>query len=905
MVSRKVLIIDENHEMRTQLRTLLPKGNYEIQEAGDGEEGLSLIYQEGALIRFIILEVNLPQLNGWDLIERTQGDRTLERIPMVLIGRNATPPEGLALDSRPIVLLQKPFSKGQLKAAVKSAVHQAKALKTADRLEQPSDSAPTPSTPSEEVMAMPAAPTEEINAPSDSLDFDFDLPETPLESSSLPLDSVVLPPEVPLTEPETPDFDDPDNPFGELEQFGDFMAQLPQEFSQFGSELAPDELAELADLARRSLDLEFGSDQDSEDDDPNVTPLDNYTTSEEDTGAIPAPPPDSPFLTSPPLSDSTATSGEFANPFAGNDQSLSTPSLDEIPDDLFSPFDGENDVLDLDEVGSEFLNFPLTNELVSDKDSAQEQGGTGGNLGAANDLNLDAIDLDQTVLEDQQPLPADFLNLPREEEESESSRRKTGIGISFDADGVEVDFGNVNIDSVQIESTEGFSLSPEEEEETEESYGVHDIVLEEDTQTNRQGTLIQSQVTLGGLDDLMMRWQSAIEAERLGALKDAFNYGEDGYRLVINAVKEESGIIQETAEKLIIENLKNPQRYLPMVIEQSDWLQMECLHTLVGHTYWVQALTLTPDGRYAVSGSKDSTIKIWDILTGREVRTLVGHESAVLSIAVTPEGDRIVSSSTDDTIKIWEFDSGEEIRTISSDSHKIYALTVSPDGKTVVSASAENTIKPTFDFSLEEMLSRLPMQSVPLVLFILTLLRRTPAIKIWDLDSGEEKGSLMGYSRGVTDLVISPKGDRVVSGSRDQTLKIWDLKTGKFLNTLLGHTDEIRSVCITPNGENIISGSRDRTIKIWDLKTGHVLRTLRGHNQSVTSVAISGDGKTIISGSRDNTVKIWDFQTGQYIHTLMGHTDLVRAVAVSSNGKTIVSGGRDNTIKVWKYISHS
>ncbi|MCW6036177.1 response regulator [Spirulina subsalsa FACHB-351] len=887
MVSRKVLIIDENHEMRTQLRTLLPKGNYEIQEAGDGEEGLSLIYQEGALIRFIILEVNLPQLNGWELIERTQGDRTLEHIPMVLIGRNTTPPEGLVLDSRPIVLLEKPFSKGQLKAAVKSAVHQAKALKTASRQEHPPDDTPTPS---EEVMVMPPPPviTEEINTSSDGFDFDFDLPETPLESPPSALDSVVLPPEVPLTEPETPNFDDPDHPFGELEQFGDFMAQFPQELSGFGSELAPDELAELAALARRSLDLEFGS-EDSEDDDPNVTPLDNYTTSEEDTGAVPTPTPDHPFTPSPHLLETDSTPGEFANPFAGDNDSLSAPGLEEIPDDLFSPFDEENDVLDLDEVGSDFADSVLTNEPFSGQD-----------LGDSKALNFNPLDSDQTIVEDQQPLPADFLNLPLEEEEAEESTRKTGIGITFDADGVEVNFGNV-----EIESTEGFSLSPEEEEAEEESYGVHDIVLEEDTQTNRQSTLIQSQVTLGGLDDLMMRWQSAIEAERLGALRDAFNYGEEGYRLVINAVKEESGIIQETAEKLIIENLKNPQRYLPMVIEQSDWLQMECIHTLVGHTYWVQALTLTPDGRYAVSGSKDSTIRIWDILTGREVRTLVGHESAVLSIAVTPEGDRIVSSSTDDTIKIWEFDSGEEIRTISSDSHKIYALTVSPDGKTVVSASAENTIKPTFDFSLEEMLSRLPMQSVPLVLFILTLLRRTPAIKIWDLDSGEEKGSLMGYSRGVTDLVISPKGDRVVSGSRDQTLKIWDLKSGKFLNTLLGHTDEIRSVCITPNGENIISGSRDRTIKIWDLKTGHVLRTLRGHNQSVTSVAISGDGKTIISGSRDNTVKIWDFQTGQYIHTLMGHTDLVRAVAVSSNGKTIVSGGRDNTIKVWKYISHS
>jgi predicted nucleic acid-binding Zn ribbon protein len=78
------------------------------------------------------------------------------------------------------------------------------------------------------------------------------------------------------------------------------------------------------------------------------------------------------------------------------------------------------------------------------------------------------------------------------------------------------------------------------------------------------------------------------------------------------------------------------------------------LRTLKGHTYRVQSVAYSPDGRRIVSGAMDNTIKIWDAEVWRELRTLKGHTLPVWSVAYSPDGCSIISGSYDKTIKIWD-----------------------------------------------------------------------------------------------------------------------------------------------------------------------------------------------------------------------------------------------------------
>ena len=291
------------------------------------------------------------------------------------------------------------------------------------------------------------------------------------------------------------------------------------------------------------------------------------------------------------------------------------------------------------------------------------------------------------------------------------------------------------------------------------------------------------------------------------------------------------------------------------------------VHTLT-HSDQISSFAISPDWQTLVSGSGDSTIKIWQLSTGRELRTLTGHSNSVFSLAISPDGETLVSGSVDNTIKIWQLSTGRELRTLTGHSRGVDGLTISPDGQTLVSISSDKTIK------------------------------------IWQLSTGREVRTLTGHSLRVNCFAISPDGETLVSASSDKTIKIWQLSTGREVRTLTGHSGRVDCFDISPDWQILVSGSADDTIKIWQLSTGRELRTLTGHSGIVYSVAISPDGQTLVSGSKYGKIKIWQLSTGRELRTLLTEGfGSVYSLAISPDGQTLVSrssGEGDGTIKIWR-----
>jgi hypothetical protein len=89
-------------------------------------------------------------------------------------------------------------------------------------------------------------------------------------------------------------------------------------------------------------------------------------------------------------------------------------------------------------------------------------------------------------------------------------------------------------------------------------------------------------------------------------------------------------------------------------------------------------------------------------------------------------------------------------------------------------------------------------------------------------------------------------------------VRIWDIATGKELFTLKGHADGVNGVAFSPDGQRLASGSEDQTVKIWDIATGKELFTLKGHASPVHSVAFSPDGQRLATGSSDGSIQLWE-----------------------------------------------
>ncbi|KAJ6566194.1 WD40-repeat-containing domain protein [Mycena capillaripes] len=344
-----------------------------------------------------------------------------------------------------------------------------------------------------------------------------------------------------------------------------------------------------------------------------------------------------------------------------------------------------------------------------------------------------------------------------------------------------------------------------------------------------------------------------------------------------------------------------------------------------GHIEDVTCIAVSPDGKCIVSGSDDTTVRIWSVenesMVGQPLR---GHTKYVSAVTFSPDGKRIISASGDHTLRIWDVeDEAREEKALdqpSEDHTNWVSVALSPNGKYIGCGSVDGTIC------------------------------------VWDLESGDPPKKLCKSHTGlVSSLAFSPDGKHIVSGSHDKTVRIWDVKTGKpIAKPFTGHFFPINVVAFSPDSQYIVSAQQDTSlhlqdagngkalgwlaavgsslthsnhgivfspdgryitsacikldtvqnrvaVHVWDVESRTLLRevcTITSTN--ITSVAFSPDGKHIVSGSVDNTIRIWDLDSGKALgEPLTGHTDAVTSVGFSPDSKYIVSGSDDTTVRLW------
>lgn len=115
--------------------------------------------------------------------------------------------------------------------------------------------------------------------------------------------------------------------------------------------------------------------------------------------------------------------------------------------------------------------------------------------------------------------------------------------------------------------------------------------------------------------------------------------------------------------------------------------------TLIHSDNVVESVAISSDGKYMISGSRDATIKLWDLPSGKEIQIFKGHKDCINSIAISHDSNRIVSASDDKTIKVWDLNSTKEIQTFKGHKNRVTSVIFSYDRKFIISASDDKTIK--------------------------------------------------------------------------------------------------------------------------------------------------------------------------------------------------------------------
>ncbi|KNZ82248.1 hypothetical protein J132_04209, partial [Termitomyces sp. J132] len=329
------------------------------------------------------------------------------------------------------------------------------------------------------------------------------------------------------------------------------------------------------------------------------------------------------------------------------------------------------------------------------------------------------------------------------------------------------------------------------------------------------------------------------------------------------------------------------------------------LQELNGHTDLVTSVAFSPNGKPIVSSSYDKSVRVWDAFSGAQLQELIGHTDEVTSVAFSPDGKSIVSGSNDNTVRVWNATSGAQLQELNGHTHWVTSVAFSSDGKSIVSGSFDESIRVWNAFNgakLQELNGY--TGSVISVAFSLDgkfIVSGSDdnSVRVWDASSGTQLQKLNGHTNLVTSVAFSPDGKSIVSGSYDKSVRVWDASSGAQLQELNGHTDRVTSISFSPDGKSIVSGSDDRFMRVQEVSRGAQLQELIGHTHRVTSVEFSPDEKSIVSSSYDRSMRVQGISSGAQLPELNGHTHWVTSVGFSPDGKSIVSGSYDKSVRVW------
>jgi guanine nucleotide-binding protein subunit beta-2-like 1 protein len=253
--------------------------------------------------------------------------------------------------------------------------------------------------------------------------------------------------------------------------------------------------------------------------------------------------------------------------------------------------------------------------------------------------------------------------------------------------------------------------------------------------------------------------------------------------------------------------------------------------SLIGHSNFVQDVVISSDGQFALSGSWDSSLRLWDINSGQTTRKFTGHTRDVTSVAFSADNRQIVSGSRDHKLKLWNT-LGECKYTISDDGHTDWVSCVR--------------------FS--------PNLSTPLIVSG----GWDKVVKVWSLSNLKLQTNLQGHSGYINSVAVSPDGSLCASGGKDGVAMLWDLTKGEHLYQLEA-PDVIHSLVFSPN-RYWLCAATESCIKIWDLESKSLVAELVPELPELSKKAMkpeciclqwSADGNTLYSGYTDSTVRVW------------------------------------------------
>lgn len=302
------------------------------------------------------------------------------------------------------------------------------------------------------------------------------------------------------------------------------------------------------------------------------------------------------------------------------------------------------------------------------------------------------------------------------------------------------------------------------------------------------------------------------------------------------------------------------------VWQQSD----NSLLPIEAHDSKVKNLILLPCNNLLLSVSDDDTLKIWNLDDKTCEKTQEGI--FVKDAIINPDKESVILITDDDNLlRIWYWKS-DKLDFFECNQKSISALALTPDGKRLITASSS------------------PVSSYE--------------IYIWDWRTRQPLIKLADHTDTITQLLITPDNQYLVSASKDKTIKVWNLLNDQALDTLHRHGSKVKNIVVTPNGEYAVSVS-EGDLKLWKTDEGKHLTTFSSESKIDQ---IQATDQQFIFSSGSNIFSIRNIQSeNPKLVQLGSHTSLINDFILTADGKYVISASDDevDNLKVWDLSSQT
>ncbi|MEO7923341.1 MAG: caspase family protein [Chitinophagaceae bacterium] len=326
----------------------------------------------------------------------------------------------------------------------------------------------------------------------------------------------------------------------------------------------------------------------------------------------------------------------------------------------------------------------------------------------------------------------------------------------------------------------------------------------------------------------------------------------------------------------------------------------------LGHTFEIFSANFSPDGKYVVTTSEDSTIKVWKTLSGElllDLRPTLKYEDEEIVTAIySPNGRKILCIASE-SISLYDALSGRLIKYLKlaiRDDDNVFFVS---DEKVHFDKKILNlkTYKITPDLN-NYLASRPPPNREVTDSLILDKIEKGYQQNRMQEDLEDELGIDQGF------IANYSLDHTMIVTTASSSAAIWDALSGRLISRLKAHSSQVWSAIYSRDGKKIVTASADGFARIWDAKEAKLITSIRcysGHFYMWTA-AFSPDASMIICApftevaeeDGDDRVTIWDIEKKQRLFRVRGHYNRIVNSCFSPDGKYVIFPDNDDTVRI-------